>query len=98
MDRYWFLTNTCYGNWLPGDDRGFVGRVCEHRLDDPPDQRRVAHSLVGTIYDEAMPGLAEASRALMKGPPIHLSRAQAEAALAQFQETAVHRGWELRAV
>ena len=18
-DRYWLLTNTCYGNWLPGD-------------------------------------------------------------------------------
>ena len=27
MERYWLLTNTCYGNWLPGDARGFVGRV-----------------------------------------------------------------------
>src|SRR5947209_816005 len=27
MDRYWFLTWTTYGTWLPGDARGFVGRV-----------------------------------------------------------------------
>ena len=26
MDRYWLLSNTCYGTWLPGKERGFVGR------------------------------------------------------------------------
>ena len=25
VDRYWFLTWTTYGTWLPGDERGFVG-------------------------------------------------------------------------
>jgi hypothetical protein len=35
VDRYWLLTNTSYGNWLPGDRRGFVGRVWEHRPSEP---------------------------------------------------------------
>ena len=34
----------------------------------------------------------------MKGPPIYLDREKAEMLLAQFQETAAHRGWTLRAV
>jgi hypothetical protein len=96
MDRYWLLSNTCYGNWLPGDSRGFVGRVWEHRPDDPDQQPRVTHDVPGTAYDEDMPGLAQASRALMKGPPIHLTRARAEAFLSQVQETAGFRCWELR--
>ena len=29
MDRYWLLTWHTYGTWLPGDRRGFVGRVRE---------------------------------------------------------------------
>ncbi len=33
MDRYWFLTWTTYGPWLPGDRRGFVGPV------HPPGQK-----------------------------------------------------------
>src|SRR5262249_23712066 len=33
-----------------------------------------------------------------KGPPIHLAISQVEVLLAQFQETAVVRKWELRAV
>ena len=24
MDRYWLLSNTCYGTWLPGDERGWL--------------------------------------------------------------------------
>jgi hypothetical protein len=31
MDRYWFLTSTTYGNWLPGDPRGFVSGVIDER-------------------------------------------------------------------
>jgi REP element-mobilizing transposase RayT len=98
MDRYWLLTNTCYGAWLPGDARGFVARVWEHRPDDPDKKPRVAHDMPGTAYDEDMPGLEQGSRALMKGPPIHLTTAHAETLLGQFRETAAHRGWELRAV
>jgi REP element-mobilizing transposase RayT len=97
MDRHWLLTNTCYGTWLPGAAAGFVGRVWEHRSSDPDPKRRVVHDAPGTPYDEKMPGLAEASRSRMKAPPIHLV-AQAERLLAQFLETAEHRGWSVRAV
>jgi REP element-mobilizing transposase RayT len=45
-----------------------------------------------------MPGLERAAREHMKGPPIHLQVAHAEAALAQFRETAAYRGWEILAV
>ena len=96
MDRYWLLSNTCYGTWLPGKERGFVGRVWEHRPDDPADPR-VVHNVPGTPCDEDIPGLEEAAQLLMKGPPIHLDRLQAEAALAQFRETAEHRGWAIEA-
>ncbi|MCI0684690.1 MAG: transposase [Gemmataceae bacterium] len=98
MDRYWLLTNTLYGTWLPGSVRGFVGQVREHRDDDPTDQARVTHDVPGTPCDEDMPGLEEASRERMKGPPLHLTTAHADELFAQFQETARHRGWELRAV
>jgi REP element-mobilizing transposase RayT len=98
MDRYWFLTNTCYGNWLPGDERGFVGRVWEHRADDPMDKLRVEHDLPGEAYDEDIPGLEKAAREIMSGPPIVLTTAHAEVLLAQLQETARFRKWELRAV
>jgi hypothetical protein len=27
MDRQWLITWTCYGTWLPGTARGFVGNV-----------------------------------------------------------------------
>ncbi len=98
MDRYWFLTNTCYGNWLPGDARGFVGRVWEHRPDDSIDKRRVEHDQPDTPYDADMSGLERESRTLMKGPPVELTTAHAESLLPQFQETAKHRKWELQAV
>lgn len=73
MDRYWLLTNTYYGQWLSGDERGFVGRVREHRPADPRAKRRVAHDLPGEEYDQARPGLSWASAERMSGPPIALT-------------------------
>jgi len=92
MDRHWLLTWTTYGTWLPGDPRGFVSNV---RVGPGPEVR---HNLPGTPCDKDMPGLARASRAVLKGPSIYLVPAQAEALLAQFLETANYRGWELLAV
>jgi REP element-mobilizing transposase RayT len=98
MDRHWLLTNTCYGTWLPGDDRGFVGRVREHRLLDPVAARRVAHPLPGSDYDKSIPGLERASTKLRKAPLIRLTTPHAKTLLAQFRETAAHRGWSILAV
>ena len=45
MDRHWLITWTCYGTWLPGDARGFVGNVREE------DGTQVSHNLPGTPVD-----------------------------------------------
>jgi len=98
MDRYWLMSDTCYGIWLPGKAGGFVGNGWEHRPNDEQSDIRVMHNMPGTPCDENMPGLEAASRERMKGPPIYLNVVQAEAALAQFLETATHRGWQLEVV
>ncbi len=92
MDRYWLLTSTTYGNWLPGDPRGFVSGV------EGDAGTTVIHNQPLTEYDRDMPGLREFAQSQMLGPPITLSIAQAEAIFRQFYETATHRNWELRAV
>jgi REP element-mobilizing transposase RayT len=96
MDRYWFLTSTFYGNWLPGDPRGFVGRVNDKRPGEefPIDFRR-KHNRVGTDFDRAITGLSNSAARLMRGEPVRLSLQQAEVLLSQFHETAAHRGWTL---
>jgi REP element-mobilizing transposase RayT len=96
-DRHWLLTNTCYGNRLPGDARGFVGRVWDRRPGDGEGEARVTHNQPDTPCDEDIPGLERGSREHLKGPPIRLEVAHAEVALRQFQETAIIRGWSILA-
>jgi REP element-mobilizing transposase RayT len=97
MDRYWLLTSTFYGNWLPGDPRGFVSRVRDTRPDDPPSKARHEHDIPGTPYDEDLRGLYHHAQGQLKCPPIRIDQEQAQALLAQFQETASIRRWELLA-
>ena len=92
MDRYWLLTWTTYGTWLPGDKRGFVSPV---RTGPGPERR---HNQTGSAYDADMPGLQEAARSQLKCPPIYLSERHAEVLLTQFQETASYRTWLLVAL
>jgi REP element-mobilizing transposase RayT len=98
MDRYWFLSSTFYGNWLPGAEGGFVSRVRDRRPDEPPSEARHEHDRLGTPCDRALAGLHRHAQGLLKCEPIRLTRPHADALLTQFQETATHRGWELRAV
>lgn len=91
MDRFWLLTWTTYGTWLPGDRRGFVSNV---REGSGPEVR---HNAPGSLYDADMPGLELSARAILKGPPIYLGAEQAAALLEQFQSTAKYRGWTLPA-
>ena len=96
--RSWLITTTTYGTWLPGDERGFVGRVTDYRTDDIHRTHRVEHDRRGTEYDRDIPKLRAASGSLMKGPPIWLNAEQAEVILNQFLETATHRRWEIHAI
>jgi REP element-mobilizing transposase RayT len=91
MDRYWLITWTCYGAWLPGDERGFVGNVRE------PHGVQTIHNVPGTPYDGDMPRLQAWVRQHMTGLPVTLERPEAEALIAQYQETAQIRGWSLEA-
>jgi hypothetical protein len=92
MDRYWLLTWTMYGNWLPGDPRGFVSTVSDGK------GGKTIHNLPGTPYDEDWELLNGAMIRSLKQPPIRLTKEQANAVFAQFQETATCRGWQLIAV
>ena len=91
MDRVWLLTWTTYGSWLPGDDRGFASNFA-----DPHGQGRRRNE-PGTVPASSHPGLAAAARVAMTGPAIRLTAAQAREVLAQFHQTAAHRGWSLLA-
>lgn len=92
MDRYWLLTSTTYGTWLPGDSRGFVGETRDASW------AKVLHNAPGTPYDADEPLLRIYTETTLKGPPITLNLGQACALVEQFQETARYRRWLLLAV
>jgi len=98
MNRYWLLTSTFYGNWLPGEERGFVSRVREQRPGDVPSKSRHEHDEPGSPYDQDISGLRRNTEGEMRGPPISINGEQAQTLLNQFHETAGYRGWELLAV
>jgi len=91
MERYWLITWTCYGTWLRGARQGFVSQM----RDDYGNL--VIHNVPGTPYDADMPALEAYARSHMKGPPVTLEKTAAQAMIAQYQETARIRGWELQA-
>ena len=88
IDRYWLITSTTYGTWLPGDSRGSVSR--ENVTDA---SHRKEQNEFGVPWSEPMPALHEASRRLMKADPIYLTLPQAERLLTQFHETCGVRNW-----
>ncbi|MDY3552403.1 transposase [Gemmata sp. JC717] len=98
MARSWLLTSTFYGNWLPGDPRGFVSRVRDRRPRPAEDVVRLEHDRPGTPCDADLPGLWRAAVHQMKGPRVRIDRAQADALANQFRETAAHRQWVLHAL
>ena len=88
VDRYWLLTSTTYGQWLPGDPRGSVSR--ENIAGDSHRQRQ---NRFGTAPSKHMPELNEASRKLLKAAPVFLTQPHAERLLTQFHETCDLRQW-----
>ena len=91
MDRYWLLTWTTYGTWLPGDERGSVKRV---RTGVEP---RELQNKLDTPYVAHAP-LLERSARERGADPIRLTAAQSKCLWRQFQETAAHRKWHIFAV
>jgi hypothetical protein len=89
MDRYWLITWTTYGTWLPGDARGFVGNVREQ------DGVQITHNVPGTPYDADLPTLTNYAREHMKGAPVTLDEFDANALICQYQETTSIRTWML---
>ena len=87
MIPHYLLTSTFYGNWLPGDPRGFVSSVRDKRSDEAATNTRHEHDQYGTPYDKNMHGLYRSALASMKGDVITISQEQAEALLKQFLET-----------
>lgn len=92
FDRAWLLTWTCYGTWLPGDARGFVGFYPTEA-----GTRRI-NNLPGTEPDRDVPWLRKYSESVQKEPPVCLTADQAAELVGQFRETAAFRGWVLPAV
>ncbi len=90
IDRYWLLTWTMYGQWLPGDPRGSVTRI--EQVDQ---SHRGEIDEFGTPRSGSMPGLFESARMRLKSSPIFLTQPQADLLLLQFQETCDIRNWLL---
>ena len=81
-----------YGNWLPGDVRGFVSNV---RDGDGPEVR---HNRPENEYDANLPDLERSAREGLVGPPVRIDRDQAEELFDQFRETETVRAWRIFAV
>jgi hypothetical protein len=92
----WLFTNTYYGTWLPGDERGSVTSVRQRRAEDPSSEFRVEHDRLGTPVEGSMPSLRRSAIERMKGPPIYFDEQKAKILLAQLKETSSQRGWILR--
>src|SRR5262249_8467495 len=91
MDRYWLLTWTTYGTWLPGDRRGFVSNA----RDGPGPE--VRHNIPGTPFDADDERVRQRAMENLVGDPVWLTAEQAVLAVEQFRQTAAYRGWSLLA-
>src|SRR5437899_1237064 len=92
MDRFWLLTWTTYGSWLPGDRRGFVSEVRDES------GGKLLHNTPGTPCDVDLPSLQAYAASIMTEEAVLLEMAHAEAVAEQLRETAAHRGWRLLAL
>ena len=77
------LTWTCYGQWLPGDDRGWVD---------------VGHRTPGAPYEPADPRFRTAAANRMTETACWLADAQRAAAEEAVEEACTFRGWRLLSV
>jgi len=79
----YFLTWTCYGSWLHGDERGSVDRE---------------HNVAGTPYLPPDPSRRQSDTQRLKHPPVTLSDAARRVVEQAIREHCRLRGWSLLAV
>ena len=79
----YFITFTCYGTWLHGDDRESVDRH--------------GHNVPGAPFVPASPGRHAYERSELAQPPYALDAARRRVVLATVKEVCAHRGWDLLA-
>lgn len=63
MDRFWLITWTCYGTWLPGARQGFVSHVRDEQ------GKQVIPNIPGTPFDADLPALEAHARSLAATRP-----------------------------
>ena len=79
----YFITWTCYGTWLHGEDEGSVDR---------------RHNRFGEEYLPADPSRNDAEQRSMDQPCYHLHEARRKIVLETIIDQARYRGWTLLAV
>jgi hypothetical protein len=82
------ITWTCYGTWLPGDERGHVSTTFDPRTGYSPRQ-----NVPGTDYTAGDPRAKVQARTLQKQPTVWLTPAQAFRVAETLVAAAMARGW-----
>lgn len=83
----YLLTWTTYGTWLPGHERGFVGRI--QRLDGT----HRARNRVGEAQDRGVPDLIDYAKQVMRGERVVLNRMHAAHCASELDEVGSRHGF-----
>jgi REP element-mobilizing transposase RayT len=84
------ITWTCYGTWLPGDERGHVSNVCLPDGGYEPKQ-----NIPGTPVAAGHVLTRELARALQKGETVWLTPTEALCTATALASAAQERGWRI---
>ena len=80
-------TWTCYGQWLPGDSRGYVSNTLTE------EGYRAKRNVRGTKFDRDDPATLRRAQALQKHPTIWLTEELANATAEALLAATVNREW-----
>jgi REP element-mobilizing transposase RayT len=81
------ITWTCFGQWLPGDRRGYVSNTLSE------DGYRPKNNVVGAAYDQNDAATYQRAKQLQKQTTVWLTAAQARVAAQAMIRATVERGW-----
>jgi hypothetical protein len=84
------ITWTCYGTWLPGDERGYVSNTLRQPRGFLPKE-----NIPGTPYTSDDPYTRSQAQSLQKGPTVFLNTEQAHIAALALVEAARKGCWRI---